>query len=214
MWNRNQTLRRCWLPVSSLRPISAARMLTTLLCLTALSGAAAIATPAAGQTELKSESAPTHSANPIPPKSSESGNEMAAGNPLWAISIEVLAATRDRPLFSPTRRPPAPPVFAVAAAVPARAQPPAEPERPPLLLIGTVAGEAKAIAVFLDQKTNRTVRLRGGQSQYGWVLGAVYRKEVVLHKDHAIFYLPLSAAAAAPAASPTQVAERLERRQR
>src|ERR1700756_873862 len=38
-----------------------------------------------------------------------------SGNPLWGIPLRVLTATRERPLFSPSRRPPAPP--AVAAPV-------------------------------------------------------------------------------------------------
>ena len=103
-------------------------------------------------------------------------------------------------------------MFALAAAKPVAAQAP-EPERPALLLIGTVAGGTKAIGVFLDQTTKRTIRLRSGQSHSGWVLGAVYKKEVTLQKDQAVVYLPLSAAAAPAAAM--QVAEsRRERRQR
>lgn len=213
MWNRAQIIHHRWLPVSSFRSKPATRMLTTLLGLATLSGVAAVAVAAVRQTDTKAGPALTNSAKPIPPKQSEPVRETVAANPIWAPPIEVLAATRDRPLFSPTRRPPPPPVFTLAAANPAPARPP-EPERPPLLLIGTVASETTAIAVFLDQKTSRTVRLRGGQSHDGWVLGAVYKKEVVLQKDRVIAYLPLSAAAAAPAAA-TQVAEaRRERRQR
>jgi general secretion pathway protein N len=212
MWNRTQTTRRYWLPVSSLRPKAGARVLT-LLYLTTFGGAAAVAMTAIQQTDARTGPVLTNSAKPMPPNKAEPDHETAAGNPLWAIPIKVLAATRDRPLFSPTRRPPAAPAFTLASAQPPAARPPAEPDRPPLLLIGTAAGKTTAIAVFLDQKTSRTVRLRSGQSQYGWVLGAVYKKEVVLQKDHAVVYLPLSAAAAPVAA--TQVAEaRHERRQR
>src|SRR5262245_5386505 len=31
-----------------------------------------------------------------------------SGNPLWAIPLSALSATRDRPLFTPSRRAPAP----------------------------------------------------------------------------------------------------------
>jgi general secretion pathway protein N len=203
---------RCWLWFSSLRQKSAVRSGTTLLCLATLGGSAAVAAAVIGKIDSNPAPALTNSATLREPNRSDPAREAAAGNPLWAIPIEVLAATRDRPLFSPTRRPPAPPVFTVAAAEQPRSRPP-EPERPPLLLIGTAAGETTAIAVFLDQTTKRTVHLRSGQSQYGWVLGTVYKKQVVLQKDRVVVYLPLSAATA-PAAS-TQVAEsRHERRQR
>lgn len=213
MWKPTKITCRCWFPRPSPRPKSAARNVAALLGL-ATFGATAAAMAAIGEPDAKPAPALTNSAKPIQPNKSEPAHEMAAGNPLWAIPIKDLDGTRERPLFSPTRRPPAPPVFTLAAAQPPRAQPPIEPERPPLLLIGTVAGETKAIAVFLDQKTSRTIRLRSGQSQYGWVVGAVYKREVVLQKDHAVVYLPL-AAAGAPAVAPTQVAQtRVERRQR
>src|SRR5215831_17659551 len=37
------------------------------------------------------------------------------GNPLWAVPLADLSATRERPIFSPSRRPPARP--AVAAVI-------------------------------------------------------------------------------------------------
>src|SRR5262249_29523717 len=36
------------------------------------------------------------------------------GNPLWATPVGQLSATRERPLFSPSRRPPPPPPPATA----------------------------------------------------------------------------------------------------
>src|ERR1700739_4453914 len=54
------------------------------------------------------------------------------GNPLWGIPLRVLTATRERPLFSPSRRPPAPPAVAAPAPPPrpvAAAKPP-EPDHP------------------------------------------------------------------------------------
>lgn len=41
------------------------------------------------------------------------------GNPLWAVPLKSLSVTRERPLFSPSRRAPAPPVLAAAYTVPA-----------------------------------------------------------------------------------------------
>src|SRR5262245_28391744 len=46
------------------------------------------------------------------------------GNPLWAIPLELLSASRERPIFLPSRRPPAP---IVARSAPAP-QPVASPQ--------------------------------------------------------------------------------------
>src|SRR5579862_8527183 len=75
-----------------------------------------------------------------------------AANPLWAIPLSALAATRNRPLFTPSRRPPAP---AVAAAPPPPPRPPPPPppaviEHPNLTLVGIVVGENEGVAVFID----------------------------------------------------------------
>src|SRR5262249_28882248 len=60
------------------------------------------------------------------------------GNPLWGIPLRVLTATRERPLFSPSRRPPAPPAVAAPAPPPpvVAAKAP-EPDHPPLTIVGT-----------------------------------------------------------------------------
>ena len=52
-----------------------------------------------------------------------------AANPLWAIPLDSLTATRERPLFSVSRRPPPAPVAAAAPIVeaPPPPPPPSEP---------------------------------------------------------------------------------------
>ena len=117
-----------------------------------------------------------------------------AGNPLWAVPLSSLTVTRERPIFSASRRPPAPPVV-VAPVV--RAQPPPppprprEPERPRLSLVGTVGGE-QGIAVFVDQTTQAIIRLRTGEGHDGWVLRDVGGREVTLQNDRdtAVLTLP------------------------
>src|SRR5580693_1150799 len=62
-----------------------------------------------------------------------------AANPLWAIPLSALAATRTRPLFTPSRRPPAPVVANVPRPAPRPAPappPPPVPEHPNLTLVG------------------------------------------------------------------------------
>jgi general secretion pathway protein N len=119
---------------------------------------------------------------PIPGPNRNGARPLPSGNPLWAVPLSVLTATRERPIFSPSRRPQPP---ATPAAAPVRApvaQKPAAPERPPLALVGAVVGESDAIAVFLDQTRQSTVRLRQGESYAGWLLSAVLPREVTFKK--------------------------------
>jgi hypothetical protein len=129
-------------------------------------------------------------------------------NPLWAIPLKELSATRERPIFSPSRRPP-PPAAAAAPYIPPPPKP-VEPERPQLALVGTIAGEDEAFAIFLDQTTNTVVRLKLGDHHRGWMLRQVLGREAVLQKDSLTSVLALPSpgnakAAAAPAG--TQVAD-------
>jgi general secretion pathway protein N len=102
------------------------------------------------------------------------------GNPLWSIPLSALSATRERPVFSASRRPPQAAVVAPMAQVAAPVPPKAAPQRPPLALIGAVVGEGDAIAIFLDQTSQKVIRLRQGESLAGWELSAVQPREVML----------------------------------
>jgi general secretion pathway protein N len=123
-----------------------------------------------------------------------------SGNPLWAIPLSSLTATRDRPLFTPSRRPPAAAIAGPVAPAPVAAPPPpaAEPDRPQLTLVGAIAGRNDGIAVFLDQTNNNVVRLRTGQDHLGWVLRSVKGREAVLEKDRLTATLALSPTGIAP----------------
>ncbi len=106
------------------------------------------------------------------------------GNPLWAIPIGSLSITRDPPLFTSSRRPPAPAAVAPPVVQPKVAARPAEPEHPKLTLIGTVVGKTEGIGVFLDQSTQGFVRLKTGEQHSGWVLRSVKPRAATLEKDH------------------------------
>jgi hypothetical protein len=129
-----------------------------------------------------------------------------AANPLWAIPLSALTATRTRPLFTPSRRPPAPIVASVpvAAPRPPPAPPPAVPQHPNLTLVGTVASENEGVAVFIDTTTRDTVRLRTGEGHSGWILQSVERSAATLQKGQQTetLALPRATAVAAPAAAP------------
>jgi general secretion pathway protein N len=125
-----------------------------------------------------------------------------AANPLWAIPLSALTATRTRPLFTPSRRAPSPVVASVPVAAPRPPPPPpAVPQHPNLTLVGTVAGENEGIAVFVDPATRDTVRLRTGEGHGGWILQSVERSAATLQKGEQTetLALPRATAVAAPA---------------
>ena len=131
-----------------------------------------------------------------------------SGNPLWAIPLSALTATRERPLFLPSRRAPAPAVAGtpVVAAPPPLPPAAAEPEQPPLTLVGAIASETEGFAVFLDQATNNVIRLKTGQDHSGWVLQSVKGREVALQKNQRtttmVLPAPGSLSSAEPASPP------------
>ncbi len=105
-----------------------------------------------------------------------------SANPLWAIPLSQLSETRDRPIFSVSRRPPAPP--AEAKPVTVRAPPrPKVPERPQLSLVGTIASGEEGFGIFLDQTTKAALRLKVGEDHQGWKLQSIRGREVTLEKD-------------------------------
>jgi general secretion pathway protein N len=107
---------------------------------------------------------------------------LQSGNPLWSIPLSVLSPTRERPVFSASRRPPPSAVAAPPAEPVAAPPPPPGPERPALALIGAVVSDSDAIAVFVDRTSQKIVRLRPGETHGGWVLSAVLGREVTLKK--------------------------------
>lgn len=114
-------------------------------------------------------------------------------NPLWAIPLSRLSATRERPIFSVTRRPP---VVAIVKPVAAAAPPPKhlEQEKPTLSLIGTIVGigAGAGIGLFVDAVDKKsTISLKAGDNHHGWVLRAVGRRQVELAKGLDVVVLDL-----------------------
>ena len=114
-----------------------------------------------------------------------------SANPLWAIPLTQLSGTRDRPIFSPSRRPPP-----VVTAEPVQVRPPPprkkQVEPPPLSLVGTIAGEDESYGIFLDSATKVAIRLKVGDDYQGWRLRAIQGREVTVEKDQqgAVLSLP------------------------
>ena len=120
-------------------------------------------------------------------RSSDAGAESPppAGNPLWALPLKQLSITRERPIFSPSRRPPpaATPSYVAPVAVRAPPPKPKEPEKPSITLLGTILGTSESIGIFLNPTTRDIVRLRLGEDHEGWALRSVKTREVTLVKD-------------------------------
>ena len=130
-----------------------------------------------------------------------------SANPLWAIPMSALAATRGRPLFTPSRRPPAPIVANTPFVAPVRPQsPPAAPEHPNLELIGTVVADNEGVAVFIDNSTRDAVRLRTGEGHMGWILQSIDRRSATLQKNDQTETLELPKSAGQPTTPPTTFA--------
>ncbi len=116
-------------------------------------------------------------------------SQVASGsiNPLWTVPLASFAAIRDRPIFSPSRRP-------AVNANPPSVQPgplPIADQRPPFALIGVVAGETDGIGIFLDQATKKIVRLKTQESHAGWTLNLVKGREATLQRGGEIAVLEI-----------------------
>lgn len=117
---------------------------------------------------------------------------VTSGNPLWAIPLARLTATREKPLFAPSRHPPS---VELARPLPVPVAPPAkppEPVKPQLALIGTVAGTGQRIGLFLDVASKAVLRLKTGENHQGWTLHKVRPHQVELAKglDNTVLDLP------------------------
>jgi hypothetical protein len=148
---------------------------------------------------------------PSPERRAVEAQQAPSGNPLWAIPLKQLSATRERPIFSPSRRPPpaavvGPPTVAVVRPV----QKPKEPDRPQLSLLGTIVNGQDGFGIFMDQTSRVPLRLRLGTAYQGWTLGAIQAGAATLQKaqESVVLMLPKPAAddkdgAARPPAGPT-----------
>jgi general secretion pathway protein N len=173
-----------------------------LVASTGLIGAASLAWNSSKQARIQPQTSQPSAKPPVPdrvaggnsPNSTKlpvSGLQLQGAigrnNPLWGIPLASLTATRELPIFSPTRSRPQ-----VASPLPVGGSSRVPPSRPPLALVGAIAGQHEGFAIFFDETTKRIIRLKTGESHGGWTLRSVQGREVTLQKDHetAVVALP------------------------
>lgn len=133
----------------------------------------------------------------------------APGNPLWRLPLKEFSTTQERPIFSPSRRPP--PLLPTYVAPVEVRQPakPREPERPTIALAGTIIGtDGYRGAVFRDTSSQDVLRLRVGDNYHGWVMLLITPREATLVKNgqQALIELPKQAGTPARARSREEIA--------
>lgn len=175
----------------NLRLANAALVWTVLSAATAaMICACPAATDSVDQLENPAQVEPNQA--PPPPQKSSLNVTTPVGNVVLAVPLSKLTMTRDRPIFSPSRRPPPPPAMMPVIAKPVERAKPAEPDTPPLILVGTVVGEDSGIAVLVEQSTENVVKLRINESHQGWTLRSIQGREVTFQNDRKSSVLALA----------------------
>lgn len=113
-------------------------------------------------------------------------NPAAAAPPagvLAGIPLDTLRATRERPLFVPSRRPPEAPPQPVAIEPLAPPPPPAAAQAPPprFTLLGIIRSPRQGgAAVVLDDADHTSFNLKPGDDRRGWVVKSIDGNVVTL----------------------------------
>jgi hypothetical protein len=98
-------------------------------------------------------------------------------SPLAAQPLDHLSATRERPLFSASRRPPPPPPAPIISA-------PLPPPAPPnVTLVGIVMDADEARAIVQSGPKNEIRRVRIGDDIGGWKVSQIEGRRLVLSLD-------------------------------
>jgi hypothetical protein len=101
----------------------------------------------------------------------------APGRSFALPPLEELRATRERPLFSPSRRPDETAVGPEADLVEE------SPDSLPFELTGVVMGTDVAIAILRNRDTQETVQLRRGETLEAWSIEEIAARHVVLRQE-------------------------------
>ena len=108
-------------------------------------------------------------------------------NPLSTLDLESLTATRELPLFTPSRTPPTvmeePPEPEPEPVVEPEIVEETDPEPPTAELIGIVVTEAEQVVLLMDQTSGEVQRIRPGEDFEGWTVSIIDSRTVELESD-------------------------------
>ena len=141
-----------------------------------------------GQVALSSAT-PSVDQRPDLSAAAERSSSPSTLNPLAAVSMSALTNMRDRPIFTPTRRPPQLPSVPTPKLT-------AEPSRPELVLLGVITEGTGGLAIFRDEKTQLVLRLQIGQTYAGWTLRKLDHREARFERNDRIAVLTIPSAPA------------------
>lgn len=109
----------------------------------------------------------------ITPVTAQSANEV------WVPSLNTLSGFRDRPLFSPSRKPTPVSVIPIAVDVVA-----AEPEEFSAILIGIISDQkGNGFALVQDRQSGEHVKVVTGALYHGWTLIVLTRHSAIFERD-------------------------------
>jgi general secretion pathway protein N len=103
-------------------------------------------------------------------------------NPFADVPLDRLSATRDRPLFSPSRRPTVPPPPPPAGPRIEHAPRPSPVQSPTVALFGIVVGAQGPRAFIGTGPTDPIVGVRPGDDVHGWMVTAITERSLVLSR--------------------------------
>jgi general secretion pathway protein N len=114
--------------------------------------------------------------------SSEVEIPVFVGNPVTQVPLDRLSATRDRPLFSPSRQPTFPKPPAPAMPRIALAPPPQPVQSPSVALFGIIVDAQGARALIGTGAADPIVGVRRGDDVNGWKVTAITKQSLVLSR--------------------------------
>jgi hypothetical protein len=102
----------------------------------------------------------------------------ATGNPLWSIPLKELSATRERPIFSPSRRPPRLPLHPMYRHRQNRRNPSVHSFR-----LSVPSPESKKVSASSRSFGQHGAEIEDGRRAHkGWILHEVRAREIVMAK--------------------------------
>ena len=106
------------------------------------------------------------------------------------LTLDGLAATRELPLFTPSRSPPPvveePVADEPVVAAPAQSEPVVEEPPPAVQLIGIILTDSKQTAILRNSSTDEVLRLSPGEEVENWALTIVDARSIELRRGDRI----------------------------